>query len=140
VLISTIGSFQTHLGYIKQNQTNTDVVSPVGYIAIMQYLSNHAPRESVVIAPPSLSLMLPAFSAVRALGGHILMTDDNDTKMADIATFYRGGAIEKKTIFDRYRASYVVMTDGHVLTVDEERYLGVMRIMTDAGYTLYGRK
>jgi hypothetical protein len=139
-LVSDIGSFQTHLGYINQNQSNTDVVSPIGYAFMLQYLSDHAPREAIVIAPPSLSLMLPAFSGMRSLGGHILMTDENDKKMADISLFYRGALAEKKAILNRYHASYIVMADRQTFSQSELRDLGMTHIITHDGYSLYGRK
>ena len=68
--------------------------------ASFQWLSENAPRESVVIAAPETGLFLPGWADVRVLYGHPFETLDAEKMKALVEQFFSGAADRAEVIRD----------------------------------------
>lgn len=83
-----IASINEHYQYLANDLRNTMIYVPVTTMEALAFLGKQTPSEAVVLAPFDIGSMIPAYSSLRVVGGHNLMTLNASEKRAFIDQFY----------------------------------------------------
>jgi hypothetical protein len=75
------------------------------HVQVLEWLKQHA-ETSVVLAPPKVSLWIPAYSAARVVYGHDFETLNSKQKLADVEAWYAGQ--DCTNILNKYGVRYIV--------------------------------
>ncbi len=84
-----IASTNEHNQYLVNDVYNPMIYIPVSTFKALTYLSTVGQGDRVVMAPFDIGSMIPAYSKLRVVGGHNLMTFDAPGKRTAIDMFYR---------------------------------------------------
>lgn len=108
-LVGFRASMREHEAYLQNDVKNPGVYVPTVNFTAMQFLGDTTPSDTVVMAPYAWSILLPAFTGVRVVGGHRLFTVAYEKKLADIALFYTLKDREKLlALIRQYGVGYIV--------------------------------
>lgn len=111
--VSWAASVREHVSYIDGNSTNPMIYVQREFFDVLKILENRAGNNDVVLAPPAESTMIPAFSRLRVVAGHQMMTLDYKKKAADVRDFYASGdPARMSAMISRYRLRYVIRAKG----------------------------
>ena len=105
--IGFIASWNEHKAYLAGDLTNPMVYVPDAIMEALMFLGSQK-GDGVVLAPFDIGSMIPAYSGLRVVGGHNLMTYLAPEKKAFIDQFYKEtdpAAIVRS--LDRYAPAYL---------------------------------
>lgn len=92
------------------NQVGAYTYLTEGESAALRWLDEHTTPESVVLAPPKLSNLIPGRTGARVVYGHPMETIDAAHKKREVEAYYHDqlDALETMAMFERYQVTYVV--------------------------------
>lgn len=126
-------SWKEHFDYIDGNRWNNQVFVPDDIWNSIAFLNKEASGK-VVVAPLSISTMIPAFTSGRVVSGHKTITYEYDTKNSELASFYEEtSTISARNFLEKYNAKYV-------LAYGDSRWferLGLSLVYTNASIRIY---
>lgn len=103
-------SWQEHASYIQQNKNNPQVYIPLPWQEALKFLEKVGQSQEVVLAPPEMSPLIPAFSGKRVVWAHELMTLNSAQKLRDVNLFYQTpDPLVRQEILKRYQIKYFVL-------------------------------
>ncbi len=131
-----IASINEHYQYLARDVHNPMVYVPVATLEALTFLGKQKSPDAVVLAPFDVGSMIPAYSSLRVVGGHNLMTLNAGEKRVFIDRFYsltNPDAIIKQLriypIVYLWRPAYV--------TFPYETIEGISKIFDNGAVTLY---
>ena len=134
--IGLFASWQEHLGYVRQNMNDKRVYIPVSLIRTFKKIEETTPKDSVVLAPYSISTMIPAMTGRRVVAGHPMMTYEAENKRKDMDLFFSFGSGGKiREMIAEYRIAYV-LSDVEIPS-DFTRQNGLVKIYQSNNYYFY---
>ena len=132
-----IASVARQKQYVKANAGNPLIFVSADSMRAMDWLAHNSAPDAVVLAPPSISTMIPAMSGNRVLLGHPTFTYDPLIKEEAVAAFYRFDSMEKaKNIIARYHVAYIWMENTQVPATFMAQ-LSLERVYTNPSVSLY---
>lgn len=92
------------------NQVGAYTYLTEGESGALRWLEEHTIPESVVLASPKLSNLIPGHTGARVVYGHPMETIDAVHKKREVEAYYQGqlDAPETMAMFEQYRVTYVV--------------------------------
>jgi hypothetical protein len=85
---------------------------PADYAEAINWLRVNARSGQVVLAPPRLSLWIPAYSPLRVVYGHPFETLNATEKLAEVEDWYQGKNCQE--LLRKYNIRYVVSADLNI--------------------------
>lgn len=109
---------------------------PADYSAAIQWLRDDAIRNQVVLAPPRVSLWIPAYSYQRVVYGHPFETLNAAAKLKEVNDWYAGNNCSE--LIQKYRVRYVLSGDFKTLTMDDASGACVKTLQLDPPVVTFG--
>ncbi|MBI3955742.1 hypothetical protein HY339_00645 [Candidatus Gottesmanbacteria bacterium] len=107
--VGLYASFREHAGYVTSNKNNVQVYIPDDLMEAMVFLEKSGHAEDVVMAPYEISTMIPAFTGMRVVAGHVMFTFDSGVKRSAIAEYFAArDAQTADRIAQTYRVRWVL--------------------------------
>jgi uncharacterized membrane protein len=121
-------------------QRNARLFVSVDEASALDWLREHAPQDSVVLASPEMGLFVPAWSGSRVVYGHPFETVDAERTRSRVEAFFAAGTsdAERAAMLSEWNVSFV-------LVGPRERGLGLAAsppgaaVFTSPTVTLYQR-
>lgn len=133
--IGFYASWQEHAGYIVQNKTNPQVYMPQSWLEPFKVLEKAGKPQDVVLAPPEMSPLIPAFTGKRVVWAHDLMTLNASEKLSDLRQIYLTTNPEQIwQIITKHNADYLVfmsqsLAGPHYQLIWNQGELGIYKVL-----------
>lgn len=131
-------SISRQLGYVRSNAFNPLVFVPVNSMKTLDWLARYARPGGVVLAPSSVSSLIPAMTGSRVVLGHPTFTMKKEEKERDVIAFY--GSTNSHTpigILKRYAVDYVWIEPGQKALEEFLLANSFIQVYRNAGVLLY---
>ncbi|OGG04252.1 hypothetical protein A2Z33_03830 [Candidatus Gottesmanbacteria bacterium RBG_16_52_11] len=130
-------SVSRQMAYAKKNLSNTQVLVPQNVFGALTELSG-TPDCGIVMAPDTVSPLIPAFSSCRSVAGHPTFTFNPSEKIALLNSFYSGS--------DEVRAQEAVRQSGAAMILvfsdlnrNRAQKAGFRPVWEGSGIGIYGK-
>ena len=137
-VIGCIASLREHLHYLAGDIYDERIYVPEPEIGALTALNQNSVQNAVVMAPPEVSTMVPAFTSDRVIAGHALYTFEKDNKENELAAFYSYRDLSAaRNILQKYHVSLVWFNNNDLPDNYFLSTLGLTRVFYNAAATIY---